>query len=124
MTTPTPRKRGAQPGNANALKHGFYARGILNAEANELAAIKDDGLSNEIDMLRVIMQRLFIMAGENDNDIENYIKILSVTGAAATRLSGLLKAQRLLSGESNDEITSNIAASLRAIQLKEGLING
>ena len=33
------RKRGAQPGNTNALKHGFYARAYRSGELNDLDAM-------------------------------------------------------------------------------------
>ena len=49
----TPRKRGGQPKNANALKHGLYARHFRTDELAALAVSTDNGLDDEIAMMRV-----------------------------------------------------------------------
>lgn len=57
MTTdsPTPRRRGAQPGNTNALKHGAYSL-VLNAAAQRrLSAARElnvNDLTEEINICR------------------------------------------------------------------------
>ena len=43
------RKRGGQPGNLNALKHGFYAGGMTRDEVKGLARI-GEGLMDEINL--------------------------------------------------------------------------
>lgn len=52
--------RGAQPGNSNALKHGFYRRARLAAETVRLIdASREEGNSQDlVDLLRVETFRL------------------------------------------------------------------
>lgn len=55
METEQPRKRGAQPGNLNALKHGFYSRGLdrISREVlSEARALDVSDLTEEIAFLR------------------------------------------------------------------------
>jgi len=54
-----PRPRGAQPGNTNALKHGFYAKHFNQLELSDLETALSGGLDNEIEMLRVAQRRTF-----------------------------------------------------------------
>lgn len=67
MAAPTaddaPRKRGGQPGNTNALRHGFYSRALLSRHTRELLegaqALRGElSVSDEIDVLRVAIARL------------------------------------------------------------------
>lgn len=90
-------KRGAPRNNLNAFKHGYYSRLFRPLEAEDLQAILQDGLEDEIAMLRVITRRVFELA-DNEEDIETSIKTLSALGVAATRLARLLEAQRSLGG--------------------------
>jgi hypothetical protein len=66
---PAKRKRGGQPGNRNALKHGFYARSF------DLDIIKDldihsPHVDDEIHLLRLFMRRIcqnaFVGGGQTD----------------------------------------------------------
>lgn len=61
------RRRGAQPGNSNARKHGFYAAARLTAQQAELLARARAGasLDDDIDLLRVEMARL-VTSGDYD----------------------------------------------------------
>lgn len=50
------RRRGAQPGNRNALRHGLYARHLTEVQAVELAGARElspKDLTEEIALLRV-----------------------------------------------------------------------
>lgn len=52
------RLRGAQPGNRNALKHGFYASLFDPAEIRKLNRLKENELEEEIALLRVLIKRV------------------------------------------------------------------
>lgn len=107
-TPPKPkRRRGAQPGNINALKHGFYARHFGKMELKDLDAILDKGLDSEINMLRVGIRRLFELTQEN-SDIERGIRLLSVLGSSATRLANLLRTELLLGGDRQDKVYTQL----------------
>ena len=52
-------KRGAQKGNQNARKHGFYSKALAEAEALELEeAGFVEGVDDEIALLRVQLRKL------------------------------------------------------------------
>jgi hypothetical protein len=60
VTDPTQlghRKRGGQPGNTNALKHGFYTKNFSLAERRGLQAVEGVVLGDEIALLRVLIRR-------------------------------------------------------------------
>jgi len=54
---PVRRKRGGQPGNSNAFKHGFYTKNYSLAERRGLTAIEGVVLGDEIKLLRVLIKR-------------------------------------------------------------------
>ena len=97
--------RGGQPGNANALKHGFYSNRFNTLELSDLDTALSDGLDDEISLLRVIIRRVFEYADTEAQDLETWSKALSTLGAASTRLGGLLRTQQLISGGSTDVVS-------------------
>jgi len=109
------RKRGAQPNNLNAFRHGFYSRLFQPLEAEDLEDMLNTGLEDEIAMLRVVTRRTFELANQG-TDIDEAIKALGAMGLASIRLSRLLKAQQEL-GE-GDEALSALSTALNDI-LKE-----
>jgi hypothetical protein len=55
---PAARKRGGQPGNSNAFKHGFYTKNFSPAECRGLQSTQGVVLGDEIALLRVLINRL------------------------------------------------------------------
>jgi hypothetical protein len=84
-------KPGGQPANPIARKHGLHPR------VSRLAAGTPEGLEREIAMLRAALKRYCeqVEAGE---DVEGDAIALNVLGLTATRLAGLLRAQKALGG--------------------------
>ena len=108
------RKRGGQPGNLNALKHGFYSKHFLKSELKDLEEIGD--LQEEIQMLRVVTRRL-LQAAKSCKDVGELSNLLNTLGLAATRLAGLMKTQKFLGGN-EDHTLDVICASIDEV-LKE-----
>ena len=53
------RSRGGQPGNKNALKHGFYSAYFRKAEKRDFEnGSMGDGLESEIMLLRAVIRRI------------------------------------------------------------------
>lgn len=108
MSAQSGRKRGGQPGNFNALKHGFYSRRFTASEAEDLEARLCEGLSDEIAMLRVAVRRLFYIvsdAGAEDQreqDLEKLMGTINTLGMGAIRIGSLLKLQHMLGAKEND----------------------
>lgn len=108
------KSRGGQPGNQNALKHGFYADNFDTRENNHLDAAIADDLVSEINMLRIQTRRMFSMAN-NIKNTEDASDILGALGLAATRLATLLKTQALLTGGQDGTVKEAISQALAAI---------
>jgi len=111
---PAKKTRGAQPGNKNALKHGFYADGFLEGENNHLDAAIADDLASEINMLRIQSRRMFLMS-DGITDLEIASDVLGALGLAATRLATLLKTQSYLTGGQDADVKEAISTALAAI---------
>jgi hypothetical protein len=97
------RKRGAQPGNKNALKHGFYARHFYLRELSSLKQIRN-GLEDEIDTLRLAIQRMVMLATAEESSASDWQKTLQSLGLASHRLARLVKTHQQLTGGEDLEI--------------------
>lgn len=90
------RKRGAQPGNSNALKHGFYSQAFKQSERELLSSVSEASFDNERDLIRVVMHRTMqgISVAENPT-VEEYLSALRTFAFAAAVLERLDRSQRL-----------------------------
>ena len=100
-----PHLRGAQPGNTNALKHGFYSRRFSELELSDLEVALSGGLDNEIQMLRVACRRGF-EAWEQAESLDEKMKCLSTLSIASTRLATLERTKRMLLGNEVSDFES------------------
>lgn len=81
------KKKGAQPGNKNALKHGFYSELLTRDEIARLNKIKDIDLDDEIKILRALTYRLVEQietsamdeARKTANTISNIVQVINTT---------------------------------------------
>lgn len=107
---PLKRKRGAQPGNSNALRHGFYSPRFNNLELSDLDTALGDGLVDEIALLRVIIRRVFNYANDHtDQDLNTWSQSLNTLGAACTRLAGMLRTNQIIGGGGPDDALEKLA---------------
>lgn len=93
------RKSGGQPGNLNAFKHGFYSRRFTKLELKHLDVILSNDLTDEIALTRVLLRRYFYLANKKAKTLDEWATIINICGVIATRLSGLVRTQYLLSGK-------------------------
>ena len=110
------KKRGGQPRNVNALKHGFYSDTFKSGEIDDLDVYLQQGLADEIAMMRVVTKRVMTLADGTEN-LEGMIYVLGALGLAATRLAGLLRMQKMLGGD-DSEVTRAVSEALSDV-LKE-----
>jgi hypothetical protein len=108
------RSPGAPAGNQNARRTGFYA-GLFTAEevADLAAAAAAEGLDDEIALLRVRIRRA-ATEGEDLNAISR----------ACGRLTQMLKAQQVLSGETIDRFQTAMSEVLAELDLELSLSLG
>ena len=116
----TRRRRGGQPGNHNALKHGLYTQEVW-AEVKPRKAAGDAadgfeaaGLLAEAAMLRSLIRRLFESAWGDDSTAV-LIEVLRALGVASTRLAVLLRTQRLLDGGQSSQALLVIQEALAEV---------
>lgn len=102
---------GAPRGNVSARKHGFYSEFFTDGEVEDLArAAAAEGLADEIALLRVRLQRALSEGAE-----------LDAIGRACGRLTQMLKAQRVLTGESANEFERALNEVIASLTEELGL---
>lgn len=83
-------------GDPNPAGGGFYAGLFHKGELEALKRSLGASLSGEIDMLRVVMRRVFNRLIEEADDLKTWVAALTVLSAASQRLACLLKADQQL----------------------------
>jgi hypothetical protein len=117
--TPSPRQRGGQPGNVNALKHGFYTRHLpgMKEVAEEALQTEFPGFEEEIFILRLYVRRLLewsAAAHEFDEAIVLY-RTLCLALATLARLS---REHRALTADPVDNLATLRAAHAGITQMQ------
>jgi len=105
----TKRNPGAQPGNLNAMKHGFYSRALKEAQRLELdlaAAVAPDDLSGEIALLRQRILTLLVAAPEK----------LDLLCDAVRALANLTRTQYHLKGSDAAQLADAMGTVLQSIE--------
>jgi integrase len=100
----------AQPGNQQAMKHGFYAN--ATPEGGKV------GLELEIENFRKVMARVNSMLNEPMGQ-EEFLRLVEVYGMAMTRLSNLMKAQQKI--EESQPKEDYITEALKEVAVHLGL---
>ncbi len=96
------KKRGAQAGNTNAVKHGLYSRCFRQEELADPGQMTAAGLQGEIAVLRALILRLFELASAEEPDLDTLSKVLGTIGRGASYVGRLLKAEKELAAEHSD----------------------
>ena len=112
VSTSSPRSRGAQHGNTNALKHGFYSRRFRSLELSDLDDLAA-GIAGEIAGLRVSARRILEYSEQIEDPLEA-IQALSQYGLQLTKVANLIHIQATLTG-ATDENASAISAALHQV---------
>ena len=96
--TATPRRRGAQPGNKNALRHGFYSAHFTGEEKTALDVISERDLESEIIMARVAARQMFKLF-KQEAVAALKAQLFDLLTTANVKLATLLRTQKFLRGE-------------------------
>jgi hypothetical protein len=114
---PARKKRGGQPGNTNALKHGFYSKNFSLAERRGLTAFEGVVLGDEIALLRVLIHRYAsqIQAAPALAPLET-AHHLSVISQAMLRLGSLLRTDHLLGGAHSSTFIKQLNRALEQVE--------
>lgn len=124
------RKPGAQPGNKNALKHGFYAERFTKEETRRLDATDKIDVTSEIALLRVSIDRLteeldfdkIVHTDSNGNKSrdDHYLKALNTLAIMTQSLSTLTRTHYLIRGKSGD-VHDTILRALEELRIEMGI---
>jgi hypothetical protein len=98
--SPPRRKRGAQPNNHNALKHGFYARNFSVSERHDLADCPVSDPLSEAAMIRVLQRRLFELS-ESVEDFASLRLLLNTLARSAYTIDRLIRTSAAFNGKAN-----------------------
>lgn len=119
------KKRGGQPGNTNALKHGFYTNNFSLAERQGLEAIKEIVLADEIALLRVLIRRfsaqVLASQGVSLNESAQHLAVIS---EAMLRLASLLRTNHMLGGSETSDLSQLLSLGIAEIYTELGLNEG
>ncbi|MRR35652.1 hypothetical protein EG829_13430 [bacterium] len=91
----TATKRGGQPGNNNAVKHGLFASYYSRDELHKLANLKPNDLEEEISLLQVLMKRVFI-GMQRVASLMDYLKAVRVLARAGACLDRIRRIRYLM----------------------------
>lgn len=127
---PSKRKRGAQPNNKNALKHGFYGKQFTADEKKRLDDQESLDVLAEINLIRVQMDRLteqisfeeLTRTDQNGTDFRDahYLSQLNTLSAMTGAIATLIRTHYLTHGKSGD-VQSAIMQALEEIRLEMGI---
>jgi hypothetical protein len=99
--SPSPKKsRGGQPGNFNALKHGFYTRRFKKTDLAGVESTDYNGLMEEIAIIRLYTRRL-IELDHPSADISQVSNILRILCLASLTITRLVKTSTFLQTDGN-----------------------
>jgi hypothetical protein len=114
---PGSRKRGGQPNNRNALKHGFYARSFDRAIVNDLD-IRAPHIDDEILLLRVYMRRIVdnsLKSGSLDD-----LQTLRVLALASSIIGRLFKISKAFEPTQQDVLTNAMNEAIEMLRAERG----
>jgi hypothetical protein len=113
---PGRRKSGGQPGNTNAIKHGFYSKNFSLAERRGLQAAEGLVLVDEISLLRVLIRRFAEQIQANQGvSINESAQYLSVASEAMSRLANLLRTDHMLGGSQTDTFMTQLGIAMSSV---------
>jgi hypothetical protein len=119
---PVKRKRGGQPGNTNAFKHGLYSKSFSLAERRGLQAAEGIVLGDEIALLRVLIRRFAeeILSSQGVAPSES-AQHLAVVSEAMLRLASLLRTDHMLGGSQSSTFIKQLNLALEEINDENAL---
>jgi len=102
------RKRGAPPGNKNALKHGFYSRAFTKEEQCEWESAANGRLQPEINLFKVLIARTARMLKPIDENpapsFQESLAMLYVVSMAVSRLNSFYRTNEKLYAASDNSL--------------------
>ena len=90
-------KRGGQPSNTNALRHGFYSKSFWEAELQALDTDLQGEFLDELNAVRTNMARLAeLMKDYKNMSLEEFVTASNALNNFVDRIQSLSRAQRFI----------------------------
>jgi len=106
------KRRGAQKGNQNARKHGFYSQVLDTEETRQLAQAREvDGIDEEIAIMRVKLLRL----------ISHYPDRIDLQVAAASTIARMVRTKHSLSANPKESLKAAVSKVFTEIAVTLGI---
>lgn len=109
-------KRGAQPNNTNAIKHGYYSDRMTRGELDDITAALSLDLSDEISLTRVQIRRLLTYLDDNPPaSLDHAIAALNAIAAANAKTAHLVRLQQTIAaanGNNDVDLATALTAAL------------
>lgn len=78
-------------------------------------------LADEINMLRLVIRRVFDSAGEVEMGMEQWSELLETLGRGAVRLATLMRSQKQMAGSQQSQIEAAFNQALAEVLAEKGL---
>ena len=97
------RRRGAQPGNQNAFRHGFYALNLNDHPAADFTETEMRNLLGEVAMLKDYMYKLYQQNFDSTDSLEilETLRALTLAGISMARMLQIYSHIRISSSPLN-----------------------
>ena len=114
---PGKRRKGAQLGNNNAIKNGFYSRYYKRRDITDLQKHDFEGLKDEIELFRVQIRRISEMSADIKN-LHEALDFLNCFSHAFHSLSRLVRTNHFVF--KSQDGSSDIQKALNEVLLERG----
>lgn len=111
------KRRGGQPGNQNAVKHGLYSKRFSPEEVESLSGM-EKGLTEEIEIARVGLARIweYMQTIRPENmEIEDYVALQNLITKYTGTISRLMQVDKALTDAQNVGLGAQLLAALEDV---------
>ena len=119
MSTSSPRRPGAQFGNMNALRHGFYTRRFKQRDLSGVESTSIKGLAEEIALIRIFTRKL-IESANPSADLYELAGVLRTICLASATITRIIKAQAFLANDPSD-FYRDVDEAIRQVRIEMGI---
>lgn len=113
------RRPGAQLGNTNALKHGFYTRRMWKRHLSGVENTNIKGLAEEIALIRIFTRRL-VESCDPSADLYDLAGILRAICLASATITRIIKAQAFLTSDLSG-FYQHVEQAIREVRIEMGV---
>lgn len=93
----------------------YYSEHFTQAELADLDRALGESLTGEIDMLRVMMRRFFILATSEKDNLDALKNALQLLGLSCSRLARVIQTEQSLQDKQTDELGDSLTRAMSAV---------